>query len=293
MTFKKKLVMGAMSATLGLSLVAGGTWAAFNDIETQSASVAAGELNLELAKVDNKPYEFLVSNLKPGDYMERSLEFKNAGTLAIKDVLMSIELVDFQPYIPGEGEAGDGDTWATDSSIDKNSNSHALEYLDQFKVSIIKLGEPNASGTYPKDLILGDVTLKDFYLASNSVNSSKHGATNTQINAAKNKVWNNVKQGFINVGEERLTVSTMDANGYYGIPVKPTDADKLQIKIEFVNNTTDKYEDGTYKQNKFQGDAADIKVAFEARQWGGLNVQDSDLDSNGKVITNEKANSED
>lgn len=43
---KKKLGLGVASAALGLALVGGGTWAAFNDIETTQATYAAGTLDL-------------------------------------------------------------------------------------------------------------------------------------------------------------------------------------------------------------------------------------------------------
>ncbi|MFE8702110.1 TasA family protein [Cytobacillus sp. FJAT-54145] len=284
MSFKNKLVMGAMSATLGISLVAGGTWAAFNDIETNTGSMAAGELNLELAPLSaDQPYEFLVSNLKPGDSMKRALEFKNTGTLAIKDVLMSIELVEFGDYAPTEaGMAGYGDTWAADH------NTSALDFLDQFQVSVIQLGEPNATDTYPKNILLQNVSLKDFYLASDSVDPSnnKFGATETEINQAKIDVFNKVRSGYIKAGDDRLVVSTIDENGYYGIPVSPNDSDKLEIEIEFVKNDTAKYEDGTHEQNIYQGDSVDLKVAFEASQWDGQDVSDED----GEIESNKNAN---
>ena len=48
MNIKKKLTVGVMSATLGLSLVGGGTWAAFNDTATINNQFATGVLDLEL-----------------------------------------------------------------------------------------------------------------------------------------------------------------------------------------------------------------------------------------------------
>lgn len=291
MTLKKKLVMGAMSATLGLSLVAGGTWAAFNDIETQSASVAAGTLKLDLKEYNNKPYTFNIKNLKPGDSMTREVILQNTGTLAIKDVLMGMELVTFDDYAPvSENDPGYGDT-------DTWGENNALQYLEQFKVSIVKVGAEGGSGGFPKDLIpsTSDITLKDFYLASSSVNGDANkitnGATPADIAAAKTKVWNGVDQDYIT--DYRLNVATINPDEWTGLPVVPGDDDRVKIKIEFVDKKVDSNSDGTWDQNIFQGDSADIKVSFEARQWGGLNVQDSDLDSNGKVITNEKANSED
>ena len=52
MSLKKKLAMGAMTGALGLSLVGGGTYAAFSDTETASNTFAAGELDIKLKEQD-------------------------------------------------------------------------------------------------------------------------------------------------------------------------------------------------------------------------------------------------
>ena len=49
---KKKLGLGVASAALGLALVGGGTWAAFNDIETTQATYAAGTLDLNQSPIE-------------------------------------------------------------------------------------------------------------------------------------------------------------------------------------------------------------------------------------------------
>lgn len=46
MGMKKKLSLGVASAALGLALVGGGTWAAFNDIKSKDATFASGTLDL-------------------------------------------------------------------------------------------------------------------------------------------------------------------------------------------------------------------------------------------------------
>lgn len=291
MNFKKKLVMGAMSATLGISLVAGGTWAAFNDVENRTLAVGAGELDLKLDKLEGNPYKFKINNLKPGDFMTRTVVLKNEGTLAIKDVLMGIELVKFTDYKPKEGEAGfgDSDTWG---------KNNALDFLDQFKVTVAKVGAEGGSDGFPRNVILSEVTLKDFYLASDSVSGDQHkvnnGAEPGEINAARQKVWNSVDRKYLDIYANRLNVATINPDKWTGLPVIPNDSDRLEIKVEFEDkkSDSDRNEDRTFKQNIFQGDTADITVSFEARQWGGLNVQDEDLDSNGSVKTNKEANSE-
>ncbi|MEL3970701.1 TasA family protein [Rossellomorea oryzaecorticis] len=291
MSIKKRLGLGAMSAVMGLSLIGTGTWAAFNDIESVQAKVGAGELNLDLKQLGNGPIDFKISNLKPGDHMTRTIKLDNIGSLAIKDVLMSIEGVEFENYAPDTVEDagyGDTDTWGDNT---------AIEYLQQFKVSVIKVGAEGGAGGFPLDIIpsTANVTLADFYLASDSVAGDQHkidnGATNAMISAAKTLVYNSINQVYIDDNSDRLNVSTINPDKWTGLPVIPGDDDNLQIKIEFVESNDDTNSDGTHDQNIFQGDSADITFQFEARQWGGLNVKDSDM-KNGVVETNKKANSQ-
>ncbi|MEH7121929.1 TasA family protein [Bacillus sp. JJ1773] len=92
MTIKKKLALGIASAALGLSLVGGGTFAAFNDVESMNNTLKSGVLDLNV----DPSVVFNVSNLKPGDYMVRDFKIENIGTLDIEKVLMhtSIEVKD-------------------------------------------------------------------------------------------------------------------------------------------------------------------------------------------------------
>lgn len=285
MSIKKRLGLGAMSAVMGLSLIGTGTWAAFNDVEKVSATVGAGELNLALGKYQDKSYKFLLSNLKPGDNMTREVVLKNDGSLAIKDVLMAIELVNFTDYVPSEGEPG------YSAGARANGEKAALSYLDQFKVSVVKVGS-EGGGIYPLDIIGADknVTLKDFYLASDSVNGGgKHGATPADIATARSKVAGSVNSAYIE--GNRINVATVSADKWSGLPLIPKDDDRVKIKIEFVDNTTD-MTNGLYDQNIYQGDKADIKVSFEARQWQGQEVTDEDMNGT-DVETNRKANNGD
>jgi spore coat-associated protein N len=84
MGIKQKLGLGVASAALGLALVGGGTYAYFNDVETSNNTFAAGTLDLAL----NPTEIFNISNLKPGDYMLKTFEMKNEGSLDIAKVLL-------------------------------------------------------------------------------------------------------------------------------------------------------------------------------------------------------------
>src|SRR5690606_1609361 len=88
MSIKKKIGMGVLSAALGISLIGGGTWAAFNDTATINNHFASGTLDLVVGKSANKPISFDLTNMKPGDNVQRIFTLNNAGTLAIKEVLL-------------------------------------------------------------------------------------------------------------------------------------------------------------------------------------------------------------
>ena len=257
--------------------------------------MATWKLDLTIAKVSaDNPFDFKISNLKPGDSMTRSIKLVNDGTLAIKDVLMSIEKVDFTDYKPTEeGDAGYGetDTWGENNAID---------YLNQFRVTVIQVGAEGGSGGFPKDIIGSDkdVRLGEFYLASGSVagdGAKGTGATSGAISAAINKVWGSVDHGYIDQSSRRINGATVNPNEWTGLPVNPNDDDVLEISIEFIKEDATN-DDGSYKQNKYQGDMATVQFQFEARQWGGQEVTGTDLGTGkkgagpGYIQTNERAN---
>ena len=84
MDLKKKLAMGIVTGAMAVSLIGGGTYAYFNDVETSTNTFAAGTLDLSL-----DPTTIInVDNIKPGDTMFRQFELQNTGTLDIKSVLL-------------------------------------------------------------------------------------------------------------------------------------------------------------------------------------------------------------
>jgi len=87
MTLKKKLGMGITSAVLGAALVGGGTFAFFSDKEVSNNTFAAGTLDLAL----NPSTVVNVSNLKPGDTIEKEFKLENKGSLNIKKVLLKTD----------------------------------------------------------------------------------------------------------------------------------------------------------------------------------------------------------
>lgn len=131
MSIKKKLVMGAASAALGISLIGGGTWAAFNDVEKTANHIETGVLNLGLNPTSGT---INLTKLVPGDTINRQFDLKNDGNIDIDKVLLKINKSGWVDYLV-DGKA-------------TNANSEA-DFLSQFKVTLLK-----ADGT---DLLTGIV----------------------------------------------------------------------------------------------------------------------------------------
>jgi spore coat-associated protein N len=222
MTIKKKLGMGILTGVMGLSLVGGGTWAAFNDVEYKNNSFAAGTLDLDVNDVDGVAATFNLSNLKPGDNMTREFTLVNNGTLAIKDVLMTTTASDFidgtNEYTTAVAAGGHG---MTDNDVN--------DFLDQFNVEVIDVDR--------------------------------------QITVVQNKSLKDLLTMTPN-----LAPSNSSDPAYSGIPLQPSDSEKIRIKISFKNDTTNKDGNGEYIQNKYQGDSVKVKFSMEASQYQGKEV---------------------
>lgn len=95
MSVKKKLGLGLASAALGISLIGGGTYAYFSDEAQIHNGFAAGTLNLEVGKYPGTqwPINFDLTNLRPGDTVERTFDLKNTGSLAIEDTYLDFAKV--------------------------------------------------------------------------------------------------------------------------------------------------------------------------------------------------------
>ena len=84
MNIKKKLAMGIVTGAMAVSLIGGGTYAYFNDVETTNNTFTAGTLDLSL----NPTTIIDVANIKPGDKMNREFQLINSGSLDIKSVFL-------------------------------------------------------------------------------------------------------------------------------------------------------------------------------------------------------------
>lgn len=92
MTIRKKLVAGAYTAALGISLISGGTYSYFNDTEQTNNIFHAGTLDIHLKGTDNRDEVNLsLDNLKPGDWKVHQIRVLNGGTLDVKDVKLNVD----------------------------------------------------------------------------------------------------------------------------------------------------------------------------------------------------------
>lgn len=235
MSIKKRLGLGAASAVLGLSLIVGGTWAAFNDTAVINNHFESGTLNLEVGKSGTKPISFDLSNMKPGDNVQRIFKLKNAGSLAIKEVLLNT---------------------TADNFVDGTLCNTKEEFLSQFVVDFMQL-DSESNNWEPRAKVTKDgqsLTLADL------VSGSYVAKVKTEYLGAGNKI--------------NLAPLTVVNNAYRGIPVNPADSDDVFIQITFKNDLT-KNAKNEYVQNKYQGDKVDFFFNLEATQWDGVDVDTS------------------
>jgi spore coat-associated protein N len=89
MNIKKNLAMGIVTGALAVSMIGGGTFAYFNDVEVNNSSFAAGTLDINVAGNNAANAIIDVSNLKPGDKMLRTFKLNNTGSLDVSKVLLT------------------------------------------------------------------------------------------------------------------------------------------------------------------------------------------------------------
>jgi spore coat-associated protein N len=257
MSMKKKLGLGVASAALGLSLIGGGTWAAFNDTATVTNHFASGTLDLEVGK--NHPshqMNFDLTNMKPGDNVQRIFKLNNKGTIAIKEVLLDVTAANFIDDLV---------------AVNGGKNTRA-EFLSQFVINFASVDGESTKFEPRNNVFTSDVTLAEL------VDGTYVSKVNPLYLATD--------------GSNRINLAplTVADNKYRGIPKDPADSDAVFIQITYKNDTT-KNGKGEYVQNKFQGDKVDFFFNLEATQWDGVNVDTSN--GNGAVNNGKQGTSED
>ncbi|GAA0363565.1 TasA family protein [Bacillus horti] len=143
MSLKKKLGMGIMSGALGLTLIGGGTWAAFNDVETVSNTFASGTLDLGIGYTDA---HFKISNLKPGDTFSEALTLTNDGSLDINQIFLHSVYV--------ENSWKDYDKLNLNSKVGAGAGNNTLEdFLQQFSVTVTNSSNTSVFAGTLQDLV--------------------------------------------------------------------------------------------------------------------------------------------
>lgn len=142
MNLKKKLATGIVTGALAISMIGGGTYAYFNDVEVNNSSFAAGTLDINVAGNDAANAIINVSNLKPGDTMLRTFKLNNTGTLDVSKVLLTSKY----------------------TVADANGNNAGADFGDHIKVKFLvnndKMTEVVHETTL-KNLSQSDVTDRD------------------------------------------------------------------------------------------------------------------------------------
>jgi len=241
MSIKKKIGMGVASAALGLSLIGGGTWAAFNDTATINNHFAAGTLDLEVGKSGQKPISFDLRNMKPGDNVQRIFKLNNKGTLAIKEVLLDVTAANFVDNL---------------NAVNGGSNTQN-EFLSQFVINFMAIDGESQNWEPRAQVVKTGETL-----------------TLAELVAGPAYYKDKINEDYLATdGTDRINLAPLTAvdEEYRGIPVTPTDSDDVFIQITFKDDKT-KNADGTYVQNKYQGDSINFFFNLEATQWDGVHV---------------------
>jgi spore coat-associated protein N len=236
MSIKKKLGLGVASAALGLSLIGGGTWAAFNDTATVNNHFASGELDLAVGKSGTKPISFDLTNMKPGDNVQRIFKLNNAGTLAIKEVLLDV---------------------STSNFVDGGDPSTLSDYLSQFVINFAQVDGESTSWEPRNNIIESGQTLTLLDLVNGPA-------------AYGSKIKDSYQGAGGKINLAPLVVAA-GAEAERGIPVTPTDSDDVFIQITYKNDLT-KDANNEYVQNKYMNDAVNFFFNLEATQWDGVKV---------------------
>lgn len=142
MNLKKKLAMGIATGTLAVSLIGGGTYAYFNDVEVNNSNFAAGTLDINVAGNDAANAIIDVTNLKPGDTMLRTFKLNNTGSLDVSKVLLT----------------------STYGVTDTNGNNNGADFGDHIKVKFLANNDKASAviwETTLSELSLTDVVDRD------------------------------------------------------------------------------------------------------------------------------------
>ncbi|WP_010196810.1 TasA family protein [Bacillus sp. m3-13] len=213
MTIKKKLGAGVMSAALGISLIGGGTWAAFNDIETVSNTFAAGTLNLAV----NPKHVFNIDKLAPGDWKTEEFTLENKGSIEIKEVFMATN------YVVKDKNGVE----ITDEALrEEFANQFTVQFLDN-EGDPVRYGQ---GGTYFGIPFLGDLegyTIHQLSQHKPDITTAFHGlwgvidSTDRKLAVGDTDTME-MRIKFENILDDANEDGLYDQNKFQGWTIKPT-----------------------------------------------------------------------
>lgn len=253
---KKQVGLALASTMLGAAMIGGGTWAAFNDVETLANDVATGTLDMDVADIVSDPFltTFNLSNLKPGDEFTRTFRLQNNGSLAIKEAWLDV--VD-KNWNNGVNE------YTTANPAAENDK---LQFLDQFAIEVLISGmEAGVANDFDLITLADGYTLKDLVQGNIAADPSV---------------------GLEVDGSGRINLAPSNASAQWtGIPASPLDYEDIKLTISMID---DPARDGTgeYTQNKYQGDNIDLDFVMEATQWNGNIFDNNNTSENAQADNN-------
>ena len=134
MNIKNKLAMGIVTGAMAVSLIGGGTYAYFNDVEANNSSFAAGTLDINVEGNNAANAIIDVGNLKPGDTMLRNFKLNNTGSLDVSKVILT----------------------STYNVGDTNGNNAGANFADHIMVKILANNDKRSPVIY--ETTLSDLT---------------------------------------------------------------------------------------------------------------------------------------
>lgn len=225
MNLKKKIISGTVTALLGMALIGGGTFAYFSDTAEQTNKFAAGTIDLDVDPTVQIP----MNEFKPGDWMPRSFELQNNGSLDMKYVDLT-----------------------TDYTVYTSKNESVLFEFDNKKPGDTFNHSFNMKNNGTLDM--KEVTLYSEHTTYNREGTQENNGFANQIVLQRIEVdGKNILQKPMSLEKLSKTPIVLEKNIAANFPA-------IQVFVEF------EFEKTKENQNEFQGNQLELLWTFEAIQ---------------------------
>ncbi|QKS70897.1 hypothetical protein FLK61_29670 [Paenalkalicoccus suaedae] len=272
---KKKVAVGFLTGMLGLSLVGGGTWAAFNDVEQLSGAFATGELDITVTGLNtDEEGRYVVledANLKPGDKLQRNMTIYNNGTLAIESVYLHFDEGEF---ISNLQEHPNYDELVAAGVVPSTNQEFSDEFLKQFRINFYDIS-PSDRPIFERIPIFQHVEGR-FYSTDFTLYDLKNGDFSDFTQRMRN--W------YVKQVDGKNVLDLSPRSGF-----NANQGASFSIEIEFVDDDetigSGGGKDRLYKQNAFQLASMNFGLSLEAVQFGGrTGTTDNELESRNRNV---------